>query len=232
MFSFIQKKMSLECFPNEKTLGLYVDKCNFLCPFCAKQNPKNTLNAKNTKLYSKEYIMGIIKDYKYNHVLLSGGEPTLYPEMSEFITELKSKGIKVALQTNGTNPNFLANNLVDFVYMDIKTDLANYHKLNKSISKETLSKIEKSIYIIKIKYKSSHAFVTTITTDMVNKDNLDDVIKLVRDCNIHYLQSYDNYSHKTLTPKSIESREKFMQEVYKIEVEQGINCQIRSRCIT
>jgi pyruvate formate lyase activating enzyme len=59
-----------------------------------------------------------------NAVVICGGEPTLQPGLIPFIKELRSRGLAVKLDTNGSNPKvlaqLLADKLVDYVAMDIK----------------------------------------------------------------------------------------------------------------
>ncbi len=55
---------------------------------------------------------------------ISGGEPTLSPGLPDLVMNLKSLGLKIKLDTNGTRPKLLkrllADGLLDYVAMDIK----------------------------------------------------------------------------------------------------------------
>ncbi|GAI62345.1 unnamed protein product, partial [marine sediment metagenome] len=59
--------------------------------------------------------------------LLTGGEPTLHPELPSFLEKVKKLGYSVKLDTNGSNPKMLAEllekHLVDYVAMDVKAPL-------------------------------------------------------------------------------------------------------------
>lgn len=72
--------------------------CNLSCDFC----PKTTREAKIT---TKEKFLHIIKqvkpytDYIYVHLL---GEPTMHPELKDYLQISADYGLKVNLTTNGT----------------------------------------------------------------------------------------------------------------------------------
>ena len=67
-------------------------------------------------------------------VCISGGEPTLYRELPDFISKIKALGYLVKLDTNGTNPEMLRflyeNHLLDYIAMDIKTQPEQYAKVS------------------------------------------------------------------------------------------------------
>jgi len=82
-------------------------------------------------------------------VAITGGEPTLYPDLLGFIESVKAMGYKVKLDTNGTNPDLLKKllPLLDYVAMDIKAPAETY---KEAVSADVdLDKIKKSIELIK-----------------------------------------------------------------------------------
>jgi len=60
-------------------------------------------------------------------VCITGGEPTMYGDLSQFCLMLKNAGMKVKLDTNGMRPNVLFEllnlELIDYIAMDIKSPL-------------------------------------------------------------------------------------------------------------
>jgi pyruvate formate lyase activating enzyme len=56
--------------------------------------------------------------------VISGGEPTLWPELEGFLGEVRALGYQTKLDTNGTRPNvlrrLLEQSLLDYVAMDLK----------------------------------------------------------------------------------------------------------------
>jgi len=68
-------------------------------------------------------------------VVLSGGEPTLFPDIGELISRIKSLGLKAKLDTNGLRPDVLENLFAaeatrpDYIAMDLKTSPEKYVNL-------------------------------------------------------------------------------------------------------
>ena len=69
--------------------------CNLRCPFC------DTIHDKGKNM-SEEEIIQSIDIYPANHVILTGGEPSLFVTKS-LLDKLHSIGKYVAIETNGTN---------------------------------------------------------------------------------------------------------------------------------
>ena len=63
-------------------------------------------------------------------MVLSGGEPLLYPGLAAFIHRIKEEtGLKVKVDTNGLNPDALKSLGADYIAMDFKAPPGQYHKL-------------------------------------------------------------------------------------------------------
>ncbi|VAW35375.1 Ribonucleotide reductase of class III (anaerobic), activating protein [hydrothermal vent metagenome] len=66
-------------------------------------------------------------------VVISGGEPTLQPGLADFCRAVREMGFLVKLDTNGSRPEvlkrLLADNLLNFIAMDIKATPERYHVL-------------------------------------------------------------------------------------------------------
>jgi pyruvate formate lyase activating enzyme len=60
-------------------------------------------------------------------VTVTGGEPTMRRDLTDLLRLLRDEGLKIKLDTNGSNPGVLARlidyNLVDAVFMDVKAPL-------------------------------------------------------------------------------------------------------------
>lgn len=152
---------------------IFLAGCNFRCPFC--HNPDLVLNSKDIKDIPEQEIFDYILSKKkwIDAVCITGGEPTIYPDLPDFILKFKSVGIKIKLDTNGSNPEMieelLAKNLVDFIAMDIKADIQNYEKLcNVPVM---IQNIEKSIDLIK-NSDIDYEFRTTVVPNLVGKKEI------------------------------------------------------------
>ena len=81
---------------------------------------------KPEKIMEDEAFFDFLKTRKglLDGVCVSGGEPTLQPELENLLREIKNLGFAVKLDTNGSHPHMLKHlvreNLIDYVAMDIK----------------------------------------------------------------------------------------------------------------
>ena len=83
--------------------------CNLSCEFC-------DTNHTDGQLMSYDYILSQIKKYNCNHIVLTGGEPTLQIT-SDFLFLLKEEGYYLQIETNGTNE---VNSYIDWVTVSPK----------------------------------------------------------------------------------------------------------------
>lgn len=88
-------------FTGQLSVFLRVSGCNLRCWWC--DTPYTSWNAEKGSKDTME-IMGMIAVYpKANHVVITGGEPMLYPEaVAELITMCHKVGKFVTIETNGT----------------------------------------------------------------------------------------------------------------------------------
>ena len=79
-------------------------RCNLHCPYCI-------LNSTGGKPTAPESTLTEWKDLftkftvKIREVIVTGGEPTLYPHFAELVSWLLAQGYHVKVQTNLTNPH-------------------------------------------------------------------------------------------------------------------------------
>ena len=88
-------------------------------------------------------------------VVISGGEPTLNPDLDEACRAIKALGYLVKLDTNGTRFTALAGliekGLVDYVAMDIKAALEyqDYLEACGRLSREDFFNVRSSVHLLK-----------------------------------------------------------------------------------
>ena len=77
------------------------------CPFC--HNSEIVLKPNSTPDYPMEEAMEYLKNRKglIDAVVVTGGEPTLMPELLSLLKDLRELGYIIKLDTNGTNPKVL-----------------------------------------------------------------------------------------------------------------------------
>lgn len=111
---------------------VFLGGCNFRCPFC--HNRDLVLNHITMEDLPLEYIIATLRKYKdwVDKVVVTGGEPTIHMNLFGFIGRLKEEGVRVKLDTNGSNPSLLKglvhDGLVDYIAMDVKGPLDRYSR--------------------------------------------------------------------------------------------------------
>src|SRR3989338_3543069 len=126
------QKTTLVDFPTYIASTIFISSCNFKCGFCYNVDLVN--DQKKLPIISEEEILQFLEKRKnvLDGVCITGGEPTLYKNLKNFIKKIKEIGYKIKLDTNGTNPLLLKElideKLVDYVAMDIKSSKEKYNK--------------------------------------------------------------------------------------------------------
>lgn len=156
------EKLSLVDFPGNLAATLFTSGCNFRCPFC---HNGELVGSVKQLLDTKEVLDYLcLRSKMISGVCISGGEPTLQSDLKEFIKEIKSYGLKVKLDTNGTNPALLQNlieeGLLDYVAMDIKNSIERY-ALTAGVDNLNTQNILKSINLL-INSNIDYEFRTTL----------------------------------------------------------------------
>ena len=121
------QKLTLLDFPGQVACTVFLQGCNFRCPFC--HNPSLVLG---TEAITRESILAFLKQRQglLDGVAITGGEPLLSAGLEDLLREIRSLGYKIKLDTNGSFPRrleqLISDGLVDYVAMDIKNAPEKY----------------------------------------------------------------------------------------------------------
>ncbi|MDR3205913.1 MAG: anaerobic ribonucleoside-triphosphate reductase activating protein [Candidatus Methanoplasma sp.] len=77
--------------------------CNFRCPYCNRSLIDSDASADHAE--AVDYIK-THRDF-VDAVVVSGGEPTVHPELYALLKDLKSLNLKIKIDTNGSMPDVL-----------------------------------------------------------------------------------------------------------------------------
>ena len=107
-------------------------------------------------------------------VCVTGGEPTLHPEVFDLLRSVKELGYAVKLDTNGYRPDVLRRvihgGLADYVAMDIKNSPDAYGA-TVGLACPDLEKIGESIRIL-LEGKVDYEFRTTVVLPLHSEDSI------------------------------------------------------------
>ncbi len=186
------EKLSLVDYDDKISCVLFKPGCNFACPFC--HNSPLVIDAKENIEIPFETILNYLTKRKgsIDAVVISGGEPTLDPELKNEIIAIKKLGFLIKLDTNGTNPKLIKelidDRLIDYVAMDIKNSPKKY-PLTAGVKTIDFSKIEKSIRLL-MTSNIDYEFRTTLVNEFHDEESINEMGKLLLGAKRMYLQLF------------------------------------------
>lgn len=211
------QKTTLVDFPNKIAATVFLTGCNFKCGFCHNPELVDAKKIENQPEITEKEFFEFLDTRKglIDGICITGGEPTINADLSEFIRKIKNKGFLIKLDTNGSNPEvlgkLLAEKLLDFIAMDIKTSLDKYEKAIGI--KVDLENIKKSVEIIK-NSKIDYEFRTTVVPGPVEESDIEKIGQWLKDAKKIALQQFRNQKvldekFETLQPYPDETLKEF-----------------------
>lgn len=225
------QKLTLIDYPGEMAATVFTIGCNFLCGFCHNPELVDAEKIKNQPRIKEEDFFKFLKGRTgiLEGVCITGGEPTLQPDMEDFCLKIKKLGFDVKLDTNGMRPDIierlLKKDVLDYIAMDIKAPLTQekYEKITGV--KTDIEKIKQSVEIIK-KSGLRYEFRTTILPAFHSREDIIEIAKALAPANFYYIQQFR--LGKTLNPAF--EKEKSYSKKELEEIQQSIS-QYFVRCI-
>ncbi len=197
-------KTTLLDYPGHVAATLFTGGCNFRCPFC--HNRDLVLAPEGAQHISAEEIWRFLEKRKgvLQGVCITGGEPTLQPDLPDFIRKVKGLGYRVKLDTNGYRPQvlkaLLEEGLLDYAAMDIKASKESYAKVigleaKNCSDKESqnmsfdIKKIAESVELLK-RSSIPYEFRTTVVKGLHTPEEFEEIGKWLQGARAYYLQAY------------------------------------------
>lgn len=220
------EKLSLLDYPDRLSAIIFTQGCNWRCHFC--YNPMLVLPSvvhdevgtkgglPKDRLINEDDLLAFLAKRvgKLEAVVISGGEPTVNPDLPEFIAKIKSLGYLVKLDTNGTNPemlNYLLNKkLVNYLAMDFKAPWSKYQEVVNA--RVDLNKIQKSVKIIK-ESRLPYEFRTTVVPHFLQPADIEDMARELAKVKKWYLQKFE--SQKDLVDPKFQGAKSYTDEEMK-----------------
>ncbi len=134
-------KTTLLDFPGKVASTLFLGGCNFRCPYCHNPELVDYKSDLGQRPLNPEEIFSYLTTYKkmIEGVCLSGGEPLLHKGLFDLCRQLRSLGMQIKLDTNGSLPtrleSLLEYSLLDYVAVDIKGPPDKIHTIARSLKK-------------------------------------------------------------------------------------------------
>ncbi len=194
------QKSTLLDYPGKVSALIFTYGCNLKCEYC--HNPELvTQPCIQSSVIPEEYILKFLKSRKklLDAVVITGGEPTIQPDLIPFIKKIKELGYLVKLDTNGTDSKIVKKildlNIVDYWAMDIKYEKELYEQ-NLSTNIE-YKEIERSIQLIMERAKE-YEFRTTYVKGIHTLESARGIGELIKGSMRYYIQNFR--PGKTINP--------------------------------
>ena len=196
------QKTTLLDFPGMVAATVFTGGCSFRCPFC---HNSELLGSEARESLTTEALLGFLDRRKniLGGVCITGGEPTLQPDLEELILDIRAIGLAVKLDTNGYRPDILEDlckkGLLDFVAMDIKGGKSNYANA-AGIPSLNIDPIEESIHFL-LKGSVPYEFRTTVVRGIHTAQDFMEIGPWIAGCPAYYLQRFTE-SGQVLRPNT------------------------------
>jgi len=201
---------------------VFTSKCNFECNFCHNHE----------LIYSPEKFDVIPEEKIFNHlkenadfvdgVCITGGEPTLQSDLYGFCERLKSAGMLVKLDTNGSNPlllkKLIQKKLIDYVAMDIKAPVnpKKYERVSGVKSSYLIDNVRESIQAL-LKSDIDYEFRTTVVPGIHTREDLKEMVRALNGCKKYVLQKFQpEHAYKDELRKEKSQTDNEMDELVKV----------------
>ena len=186
------QKLTLLDFPGHTACTVFTGRCNFRCPFC--QNASLVLQPETLAAIPEEDVFRFLEKRRglLDGVAVTGGEPTLQPDLPDFLRRVKDLGFETKLDTNGALPRVLRgildDGLADYVAMDVKSSPEGYGRC-AGVPGDVLPAVEESVRLL----RSSgvpHEFRTTAVKGLHTPEDFEAIGRWLAGEENYFIQSY------------------------------------------
>lgn len=194
------QKTTLLDFPGHVAATVFTGGCNFRCPFC---HNSDLLGNDVPSEYTEEEVLSFLSKRTgiLEGVAITGGEPTLQPDLRGFILKVRELGLSVKLDTNGYKPEVLkslcGDGLLDYVAMDIKTCRERYPEV-AGIPSIHIEKVEESVKFL-LNGSTPYEFRTTVVKELHSSGDFEKIGPWISGASRYYLQNFTD-SGNVLNP--------------------------------
>lgn len=164
-------------------------KCNLMCFYCSSKH--NLRNEKDAFLCDP--IADFIKAHNIKRIVISGGEPFLYPDrLQTFLQLLKKEDVATLISTNGTVIENCTDEILELVdWIDVSlpaTTKALYEQIRGvDLFDEVIDFIRKMVY------KNKRVRVS-YTLNSLNKDDVSNILPLIDELEVANIRIGYTYS--------------------------------------
>lgn len=185
-------------FPGQTACIVWFSGCNMRCPYC--HNPQ-IVKGKGRGDVGQVFDFLKKRAGLLDGVVLSGGEASAYPELPDFIKQVKKLGYAVKLDTNGLRPDiiddFLRQGFLNYIALDYK---APSHKFKKVTGVDKYNEFTKTLDLLCAQDAVSYEVRTTVHTDLMDEDDVNAIIHDLENRDYQGRHAIQNFTHSDDRP--------------------------------
>ncbi len=176
-------------FPGILGAAVFTQGCNFTCPYCHNPNLVRLFGLPVSEAEVFDFLRkrrGLL-----DGLVISGGEPTLQPDLAEFCKKARGLGYALKIDSNGSRPEVLADllerRLVNYVALDLKADPRAYPP--EIAPADPGQAIVETIKLLK-RAGLPHEFRTTVVAPFVTAESIEALARAAAGPAPLFLQKY------------------------------------------
>lgn len=217
------QSLSLLDYPGIISSIIFTQGCPFRCVYCHNPEliPIKPLDPQSC--IDEERVIERLKQRlrMIEGVCITGGEPTMHPDLPKFIKKIKELGLLVKLDTNGVHPRMIAellrDHLVDFIAMDIKHSWEKYAQIIGINQKNVIDQCRETCDLIQ-NSGIAHEFRTTVYPALHSIQDLQHIAGQLNE-GTHYALQEIRYE-KTFETQLSKTKKMDLREVSRLIAEQ------------
>ena len=181
------QKFTLVDYPGRIGCVIFTGSCNFRCPFC--HNPCLVFDPGSQPRVTDKEFFGFLDSRRglLQGVVISGGEPTLQPDLEEYIRRIREMGFEVKLDSNGSHPEVVERLCrtcgLDAMGIDYKAPAAAYGRLTGVADPACPQMVRRTIRFC-VAEKIALDVRTTVHRELLSPADLATMAGELRDCGV------------------------------------------------
>ncbi|HPU17097.1 MAG TPA: anaerobic ribonucleoside-triphosphate reductase activating protein [Bacillota bacterium] len=191
-------KLTLLDYPGKVACTVFTPGCNMRCPFCQNASLVKVLPTLPA-IDEEEFFLFLSKRQGIlDGVAITGGEPILQPDITQFAKKTKEMGFSIKLDTNGADPHRLreviSSGFIDYVAMDIKNSPLKY-KETCGLTYDPVPDIKESVAFIMSmadEGKIDYEFRTTAVSEFHTPGDFAEIGRWLKGARRYFIQRFED----------------------------------------
>lgn len=185
------QKMTLLDFPGRVACTVFLGGCDFRCPYC---HNFELVDGSAPAIMEEDELFDFLKKRRglLDGVAITGGEPTLRPDLVELMRGIRALGYAVKLDTNGGHPQrlseILSEGLADYVSMDIKNSPEKYAR-TCGLASVDLTPIRESARLL-MAVEADYEFRTTAVDELHEVSDFEAIGQWIAGAKRYFIQAF------------------------------------------